>query len=174
MDFLNNLTEKGFTVKCMVEGENEYENNKGSFNIIVNDDIILPEELSQSMIYLISTIATHFVDDVYDPFNYNNNTNKSEVFINNRKYEFELDNEIIDLFLNTEDVPSPENDDISFLQKDLFNHILEKIQILNGNNYIYQDKFLKLKTMPHISHVLCSIRNNKKKEIGYGKIFTPH
>ena len=100
MDFLNNLTEKGFTVKCMVEGENEYENNKGSFNIIVNDDIILPEELSQSMIYLISTIATHFVDDVYDPFNYNNNTNKSEVFINNRKYEFELDNEIINIEKN--------------------------------------------------------------------------
>ena len=76
------------------------------------------------MIYLISTIATHFVDDVYDPFNYNNNTNKSEVFINNRKYEFELDNEIIDLFLNTETVDFSKTVTIT----------TQKIQNQNRNN----------------------------------------
>ena len=36
MDFLNNLTEKGFTVKCMVEGENEYENKLRSEDTYIN------------------------------------------------------------------------------------------------------------------------------------------
>jgi hypothetical protein len=77
------------------------------------------------------------------------------------------------LFTNVEDHNQTENDEFSFLQNELFNHILEKLQILNANDHIYQDKFLKLKTMPNVSHVLCSIQNNTTTEIGYGRIFTP-
>lgn len=173
MDFLNHLTENGFTVKCIFGGD-DYQNQKGSFNIIITDESVIPSELTHSITYLIATIATHFIDDVSDPFNYNHDLQKSVVFINNHKYEIVFDSQLNKLFNNYQSEDNDGNETFTHLQNETFNHILEQLQVLNGANYIFQDKFEKLKSMSHVTHTLCAIRNNKKYEIGIGKIFSPN
>jgi hypothetical protein len=180
MDFFNNIVEQGFSVKCFY-GDDEYQQNKGFFKINVNNEITIPDELSELDVLLISTIAVHFVDDVSDVFNYDNTNNLGEFYINNKKYQFTLPLDIQSLFYtkNQEDDVTTEDEncvlvELSNSQIELFNKILGHIKTLENNNYFYEDKFFKFKTMNHQTNDIVVIRNNERINIGIGKNFTKY
>jgi hypothetical protein len=184
MDFFNNIVEQGFSVKCFY-GDDEYLQNKGFFKINVNNEITIPDELTDLDKLLIATIAVHFVNDVDDVFNYDNTHNVGEFYINNKKYTISLPLDLQSLFyMNNEyniisdDVTTADEDSIpvepSNSQIELFNKILGHIKTLENDNYLYEDKFFKFKIMNHQTNDIVVIRNNTRVNIGIGKIFTKY
>jgi hypothetical protein len=169
MNFLTEISNKGFTIRCYFEKNN---NHIGYLHLnTIYDNHLFPDVQNQNYIdaidpifsLLISAIFAHLEDDISDPFDYNIDEDYGYVTINNQQLKIRLPANIRDMFIN--------NLNNHYIYNDIINSILEKLQDYNDQYYI--DLFNKLRNMKIETHYINVIRNERQINIGVGKIYCP-
>ena len=170
MNFLTEISNKGFTIRCYFEKNN---NLIGNLHLnTIYDNNLFPDVQNQNYIdaidpvfsLLISTIFAHLEDDISDPFDYNIAEDYGYITINNnRQIKIRLPANIRDMFIN--------NINNNYKYNDIINSILEKLQEYNDQYNI--DLFNTLRNMKVETHYINVIRNNQMVNIGVGKIYGP-
>jgi hypothetical protein len=168
MNFLTEISNKGFTVLCYYEKNN---NRMGSLNLnTIYNQNLFPDVQNINQLdvidpvfsLLISVIIANMEDDVSDPFDYNIDNDYGYITINNiGQVKIRLPPNIRDMFMN--------NINNNYTYNDIINSILEKLQEYNDPyniELLYKFKNMKVKT-----HHINVIRDNQYFNIGIGKIF---
>jgi hypothetical protein len=168
MNFLTEISNKGFTIRCYYEKNN---NRMGDLhlNTIYNQNLFpdnqnlnQPDEIDPVFSLLLSVIIANLEDDVSDPFDYNIDDDYGHITINNiGQIKIRLPPNIRDMFIN--------NINNNYSYNDIINSILEKLKEYNDIYYI--ELLYKFKNMKVQTHHLNVIRANQYINIGIGKIF---
>jgi hypothetical protein len=169
MNFLTEISNKGFTIRCYYEKNNNHIGNL-HLNTVYNNQLF-PYNQNQNEVIdpmfslLISVIFAHLEDDISDPFDYNIDEDYGYLTINNvQQIKIRLPENIRNMFIN--------NINNQYTYTDIINSILEKLKEYNDEFYI--DLFDKLKNMKVVTHYINVIRNNERINIGVAKIFEHH
>jgi hypothetical protein len=168
MEFIDYIIKNGCSIKCFYEQKMFYNQPYLSEICPLNNPQLVPGLLDNKFALLISVLMVKFMDDVYQPFYYNNQYNTVSLLINgNELINFKLPEKLSKLIDNIKNC----NDDLTFInyKNDILNEIREQIDNLLDNQMI--DRFNKLINMQEETHILKVIRDNKKHKIGVGKIF---
>jgi len=160
MDFVTEIINKGCALKCYFE-DNENE-GLNVVKIITSYNTKLYPTFSEKndievFSLLISLLVSKLNNDINDPYDYDENTNKGICIINKKIFSISLPKSIHTLFLD-DNVNDIESVIISELQKysinsDIINRILD---------------------MKYETHEITSLHKSEKVYIGVGIIFTPN
>jgi hypothetical protein len=169
MEFIDYIIKNGCSIKCFYDTKMFYNKPYTSEICPLNNPYLVPGLLDNKFALLISVLMLKFIDDVYDPFFYDNQTGRVTLLINNNELiNFKLPTNLSKMFDNINNC----DDDIPFnnYKNEILEEIKEQINNLEDNQMI--DRFYKLYNMKEETHVLKVIRDNKKHKIGVGKILT--
>ena len=178
MNFISNIINSGCAITCFFGNEDNANsgnnnNSKGKLKIVVNENYHIPEYLDTKTTLLLSVLVTKFMKEVTDPFNFDHETFKGEIWINNNRFEVILPPIIHDKFYVGPDDNIEDNqvgsDDYNRYQNDVLNYILEILK--NYNDAELESQFDNLKNMRTNTHIINSLRGNVRYEVGIGKIF---
>ncbi len=171
MEFIDYIIKNGCSIKCFYDPKMFYNQPYLSEICPLNNPQIVPGTLDDKFALLISVLMLKFIDEVYQPFIYDNQTNNISLLVNNNELiSFKLPEKIAKMFDNINNC----DNDITFIsyKNNIFNEI--QYQILNFLDNQMIDRFNKLNNMKEETHDIKVIRDNKKHKIGIGKIFTNH
>jgi hypothetical protein len=169
MEFIDYIIKNGCSIKCFYDPKMFCNKQYISEICPLNNPQLVPGLLDNKFALLISVLMLKFIDDVYQPYLYDAQTNNVSLLINNNELiYFQLPEKIEKMFENINNC----DNDVTFIsyKNNIFNEILDQIYNLQDNQMI--DRFNKLNNMKEVTHDIKVIRDNKKHKIGVGKIFT--
>ncbi len=172
MEFIDYIIKNGCSIKCFYEPKMFFNQPYITEICYLKNSHLVPGLLDNNFALLISVLMLKFIDDVYDPFYYNEKSEMGTLLINdNELIRFKLPEKINKMIDNISNIDSCENP-ITFnnYKINIINELREQIYQSSDNQMI--DRFTKLNNMKEEVHILKVIRNDKKYKIGIGRIFT--
>jgi hypothetical protein len=158
MDFITEIIKKGCALKCYFE-----DNDNEGLNVvkITTNTKLYPTFSEKNDIevfsLLISLLVSKLNNDINDPYDYDENTNKGICIINKKIFSISLPKSIHTLFLDNDNV----NDIESVIKEELKKYSINS-DIING-----------ILDMKYETHDITALRKSEKVYIGVGIIFTP-
>jgi hypothetical protein len=171
MEFIDYIIKNGFSIKCFYEPKTFFNQPYACEINPFNNPNIVPGNLDNKFALLISFLMLKFIDDVYDPFYYDEQSRMATLLVSdNELIKFKLPDNLTTMIDNIGNIDIAENKaDFYNYKNNIINEIQKQIFELSDNQMI--DRFNKINNMKEETHVLKVIRNNKKHKIGIGKIF---
>ncbi len=156
MDFITEIIHKGCALKCYFE-----DNENEGLNVvkITTNNKLYPTFSEKNDIevfsLLISLLVSKLNNDINDPYDYDENTNKGICIINKKIFSISLPKSIHTLFLDNV------NEIESVIKEELNKYSIDS-DIING-----------ILGMKYEKHDITTLRKSEKVYIGVGIIFTP-